>query len=244
MRTTGAGRHRRPAPTGATAHPTPSRRLSGHRNAGSPHTGTVALTERNIHLAVRPRPPGRLPCGGSDRRQAPRREDPRHVPHLPHPRGRPPRADAAPLEGRVPGLLHHPPLQQRWYRGHQRHHRTPPPPRPRLPQPEQLPPPHAPRRRRPHALIPTKCPKSPLSGRKKRIKRGSRPVPWGPERGGTTPPVTWRQEMRELSCLMIRAGTPTAVLLSGTSHTTTALAPILTLLPIVTSPIILAPAPI
>ena len=56
MRTTGAGRHRRPAPTGATAHPTPSRRLSGHRNAGSPHTGTVALTERNIHVLEPPLP--------------------------------------------------------------------------------------------------------------------------------------------------------------------------------------------
>ena len=52
MRTTGAGRHRRP-PTGATAH---------HRRGGSavtgtlaPHTGTVALTERNI---------SRLKCAG------------------------------------------------------------------------------------------------------------------------------------------------------------------------------------
>lgn len=33
--------------SGATAHPTASRWLSGHRNTGSPHNGTVALTQRN-----------------------------------------------------------------------------------------------------------------------------------------------------------------------------------------------------
>ena len=41
----------RPAPDGATAHPTPSKWPTGHRNTGSPTSGTAALTERNIHLA-------------------------------------------------------------------------------------------------------------------------------------------------------------------------------------------------
>ena len=43
----------RPAPDGATAHPTPSKWPTGHRNTGSPTSGTAALTERNIQEAER-----------------------------------------------------------------------------------------------------------------------------------------------------------------------------------------------
>ena len=42
----------RPAPDGATAHPTPSKWPTGHRNTGSPTSGTAALTERNIQLLI------------------------------------------------------------------------------------------------------------------------------------------------------------------------------------------------
>lgn len=40
--------------SGATAQPTASRWLSGHRNTGSPHNGTVALAQRNNHTPAQP----------------------------------------------------------------------------------------------------------------------------------------------------------------------------------------------
>src|SRR5690625_2001051 len=54
------------------------------------------------------------------------------------------------MERRVPCLLHHQPGQQRPHRSAQRHHRTPPTPRPRIQKPRELPTTNAPGLRRPH----------------------------------------------------------------------------------------------
>jgi hypothetical protein len=55
------------------------------------------------------------------------------------PRGRPTRLDPAGMAPPAPGLLHHRTRERRRDRGHQQHHRTPPPHRPRLTQHDQLP---------------------------------------------------------------------------------------------------------
>lgn len=113
-------------------------------------------------VAVRPAALLRLPPDEPGRRTTNRATRCRHVPHLPDPRDRPPWPHPAPMEGRVPGLIHHRAIIQRRHRSRERDHRAPPPPRARVPQPRELPAPHAPRRRRPHPMTPTRCPKSPL----------------------------------------------------------------------------------
>src|SRR5699024_7105288 len=54
------------------------------------------------------------------------------------------------MERRLPCLLHHQPGQQRPHRSAQRHHRTPPTPRPRIQKPRELPTTNAPGLRGPH----------------------------------------------------------------------------------------------
>src|SRR5699024_1496388 len=63
------------------------------------------------------------------------------------------------MERRVPCLLHHQPGQQRPHRSAQRHHRTPPTPRPRIQKPRELPTTNAPGLRGPH---PQQTPMSPF----------------------------------------------------------------------------------
>jgi transposase len=60
---------------------------------------------------------GRLPPPQHHRGTQDRRARRRDVPVLPGPGDRPPRPDAAAVEDRVPGLLRHPPLQQRRHGG-------------------------------------------------------------------------------------------------------------------------------
>ncbi len=67
-------------------------------------------------LAVRPAAARRVQAGRQGRGPQDRRTHRRLVPLLPDPRGRPPRTDAAHVEGGVPGLLRH--------RRHQRRHRS------------------------------------------------------------------------------------------------------------------------
>ncbi len=99
-------------------------------------------------VVVRPTAPLGLPTPQPGRGPQDRREGPRLVPDLPHPRDRTTRTNPEALASRVPGLLRHRPIQQRRHRGDQRSHRTPPTRRPRVPQLRQLPPTHAPDRRR------------------------------------------------------------------------------------------------
>lgn len=116
-------------------------------------------------MAVRAAAPLRLLAEGPDRRATDRDECRRVVPHLSDTRDRPPGPDTAPVAGRVPGLIHHQPHEQRRRRGDQRDHRAPPPHLPRLPQPQQLPTTHAPRRWRDRPVTPTEFPKSPIAQR-------------------------------------------------------------------------------
>lgn len=79
---------------------------------------------------------------------------------LPDPGNRPTRTNAPQVEGRLPRVLDHRPLQQRRNRSDQWPHRTPPAPGPRLPQPRQLSPADAPHRRRATDLTPRSDAKS------------------------------------------------------------------------------------
>jgi hypothetical protein len=99
---------------------------------------------------MRPTSPGRLRPPRPRQRPPARRTGPRRVPLLPDPRNRPPRPHPQTMERRLPGLLQHRPRIQRRNRSRERLDRTPPPHRPRLPQPRQLTATHAPHRRRTH----------------------------------------------------------------------------------------------